>query len=310
MWVEQYKFTVKESTLNKTLGIFRNHILPEFGDAKIENITLQYAQRAVNRWYKSHVNFKITTRYALRVMDYAVKIDLIEKNPFILVEWPVRILEVDEIENQEINFLSKEELKKLLDTSKELDNPKWYPFFRLLAFSGLRRGEALALTWKDIDFSNNKISITKTLTLGLENEPIVQSPKTRESIRIIDMDQTTMDTLKEWKNKQHNIYLPLGFNTLKDKQLVFSSLNNSFIVFSAPGHRLSYLTKKAGITSISPHGLRHTHCSLLFEAGAAIQDVQDRLGHSDIRTTMNIYNHISKSKKVETIEKLVDYLDF
>ena len=64
----------------------------------------------------------------------------------------------------------------------------------------------------------------------------------------------------------------------------------------------------SGVRLISPHGLRHTHCSLLFEAGATLKEVQDRLGHSDIKTTMNIYAHVTEKKKEETALKFAEYL--
>ena len=64
----------------------------------------------------------------------------------------------------------------------------------------------------------------------------------------------------------------------------------------------------SGIRLITPHGLRHTHCSLLFEAGATLKEVQDRLGHADIKTTMNIYAHVTEKKKEETAVKFAEYL--
>ena len=71
-----------------------------------------------------------------------------------------------------------------------------------------------------------------------------------------------------------------------------------------------HVQQKYGLKEITTHGLRHTHCSLLFEAGAKIKEVQDRLGHGDVQTTMNIYAHVTKKVKAETIQKFGDYLDF
>ncbi|HCU0710950.1 TPA: tyrosine-type recombinase/integrase, partial [Enterococcus faecalis] len=71
---------------------------------------------------------------------------------------------------------------------------------------------------------------------------------------------------------------------------------------------LQVLNKNKELKYITTHGFRHTHCSLLFEAGASIKEVQERLGHSDVHTTLNIYAHVSKQIKAETANKFADYV--
>ncbi|WP_431027806.1 tyrosine-type recombinase/integrase [Lysinibacillus sp. LZ02] len=90
-------------------------------------------------------------------------------------------------------------------------------------------------------------------------------------------------------------YIILGYNTLQPTKTRKWML---------------HVQNKYGLKEIITHGLRHTHCSLLFEAGATIKEVQDRLGHGDVQTTMNIYAHVMKKVKAVTIQKFVDYLDF
>ncbi|SOC24079.1 phage integrase family protein [Ureibacillus xyleni] len=68
------------------------------------------------------------------------------------------------------------------------------------------------------------------------------------------------------------------------------------------------MQKKYNLSTITTHGLRHTHCSLLFEAGASLKEVQDRLGHTDVQTTMNVYAHITQKAKAEAIQKFESYL--
>ena len=301
--------TVRESTLNKTLGIFENHILPEFGHATVDRIKLAHCQKAVNSWFATHINFRVTARYAERVLNYAIKEKHIKENPFTHIVYPVKIDTVEDIEEEVINYLEKDELFLVLEEAKKHQNPMWFPFFRLMAFSGMRRGEQLALTWSDVDFKNGKISITKTRTTGLGNKQITQIPKTQKSIRTIDLDKATLKALRLWKMQQTKILIDLGHKLKKD-QLVFSNFKNGFLTFSSAGHRLDSLTKKAKVTRITPHGLRHTHCYLLFEAGATIKEVMDRMGHSDMRTTMNIYNHVTSKKKQEVANKFAEYVAF
>lgn len=78
--------------------------------------------------------------------------------------------------------------------------------------------------------------------------------------------------------------------------------------FLKSGNWLTDIINKYNLTSITTHGLRHTHCSLLFEAGANVKDVQDRLGHRDVKITLEIYTHITQKNKTDTIDKFANYL--
>ena len=120
-----------------------------------------------------------------------------------------------------------------------------------------------------------------------------------------------MATLKQWRKQQKSDLVKLGFDEdLKGKQLVFSSSKNDFIQPSKTRKWLLQVQNKYGLENISTHGFRHTHCSLLFEAGATIKEVQDRLGHSDVQTTMNIYAHVTKKTKEKTAEKFASYMNY
>lgn len=119
----------------------------------------------------------------------------------------------------------------------------------------------------------------------------------------------TMKILALWKKQQQKEYLALGFNTLNKEQLVFSNEKNGFIQPTKTRKWLVRVLEKYNLKSITTHGLRHTHCSLLFEAGASLKEVQDRLGHSDIKTTMDIYTHLTPEAKSGVIQKFDNYLN-
>lgn len=215
----------------------------------------------------------------------------------------------EEIEEDSLNFYSKDELKDFLEASKELTGRIPYVFFHLLAFSGMRKGEALALTWSDINFKDNTLTISKTLTRGDGARLIVLPPKTRKSKRTISMDPQTMELLKQWRAQQRIDYMKFGFNTLQPDQLVFSNEKNEWFQPTRPRVWMLRIYKRhPELKQITTHGLRHTHCSLLFEAGASIKEVQDRLGHTDIKTTMNIYAHVTKQRKEETALKFANFM--
>lgn len=129
---------------------------------------------------------------------------------------------IETIEKSEFeNFYSKEELNEFLEYVKEDLELNSYTYFRLLAYSGARKSELLALKWSDIDFDTSTLNINKTLTKGLNNKIIVQPTKTVNGRRVIDMDNDSMKLLKQWKMHQAQFMLKLGYNTNRPDQHVF-----------------------------------------------------------------------------------------
>lgn len=309
LWVKQYEQTVEESTYVKTISIFKNHILPMMGAYKIEKIHVDVCQKHVDEWVSKLKNFRMVKAYASKVLDFAIKRDYIQTNPFTYVEFPTN-LSKNAIggADEEENFYTREQLNEFLTYLKRESNQKAYVLFRLLAYSGMRRGEALALTWDDLNFGSNELRINKGLSLGKDNRLYVKSTKTGIA-RTIKMDDKTMTVLKVWKKKQKQDYLVLGFNTMQPKQLVFSNEHNEYLQPTKIRKWIIHVQNKYKLGKITTHGLRHTHCSLLFEAKASLKEVQDRLGHSDVKTTMNIYAHVTKKAKEEAILKFSSYME-
>lgn len=310
LWVKIYENTVEESTYVKTIGIFKNHILPAMGAYKIEKINVNVCQNHVNEWASKLKKFRMVKAYAAKVLDFAIKRDYIKTNPFAYVDLPTKIIKmaIEADEDEAENFYTREQLNEFLACLENENNYKAYALFRLLAFSGMRRGEALALTWKDLDFTTKELRINKALSLGKDNRLYIKCTKTGVA-RTIKMDDNTMAVLKEWKKKQKQNYLKLGFNTMKPKQLVFSNEKNEFLQPTKLRKWIIQVQTKYKLATITTHGLRHTHCSLLFEAGVGLKEVQVRLGHSDVKTTMDIYTHVTQKAKDEAILKFSSYLN-
>lgn len=308
IWMEQYPLTVEASTLRKTLSSFEIHILPSLGRYKIDKITVEVCQKAVNTWASKVKHFVELKAYAARIFQFAMKRGYTQNNPMVLVETPiVRKNVIDQDEKLE-NFYPKEELKEFLSCLQKDGKYKIYALFRLLAYSGMRMGEAIALTWEDLNFKDNEIRISKSIARGLKAKQYVKTTKSGHS-RTIKMDEGTMAILKEWKKYQQIDYLKLGFNTLQPNQLVFSNTKNTYLQPSTIRKWIVRVQAKYNLKEITTHGLRHTHCSLLFEAGASIKEVQDRLGHADAKITMNIYAHVSKKSQEVAVQKFEKFME-
>ena len=191
-----------------------------------------------------------------------------------------------------------EELKKVKEYLFARKNKRYYHLFIILLNTGARIGEIMALEWKDIDFENNKISIKKSLYYDNNGTAhLNQMPKNKYSIRDVYVNDETLDIFKEKleiynKNKEE---LKKHF---KDSGFVFVRNDGTLETKGCKDYFSKLITKKVCITS-PIHSLRHTHATFLVEAGYDPKNIQVRMGHKDLKTTLNIYTHISTEKKKE-----------
>lgn len=317
MWLEQQRKSVKPSTIAISIRYANNQILPAFGKLKLNKITVAYCQKIVNEWHDKYKQYAFLRKVTAQIMKYGISMEIMDSNPM-----RKTILPRKKDEETKINFYSKEELQEFMEIVKANNNYKHYAYFRLLAFTGMRKSEVLATQWKDIDLFNKTISIGKTIAIDEHGEVVLQSPKTKSSTRSISLDDTTIKILSNWRIKQREDYFKLGYNTKSEKQFVFTTIENDLYYPQVVNDWLNWIYKKEDkkrlklgtdnekIKRITPHGFRHTHCSLLFESGANINQVQERLGHKDIKTTMNIYAHVTEKSKEETGQKFAQYVNF
>lgn len=296
LWYEEYKTTVKASTLLKTERVFKNHIIPAFGNKPIQDIKPMDVQNQMNEWHKKLVRASMVMNYAGLVFDYAIRMQLISLNPTKVIKKPVRKKSVTE--DKDMNFYDKDELKKFMAVLENDNNFRAYVYFRLLAFTGMRKGESLALKWSDINLDKQTLYINKAVSRSATGL-YIQTPKTPSSIRRISIDDKTVSVLRQYAEDAA-------------EGLVFQSEDGGILSPAKPRKWYLVAIKKLpeDFKQISIHGFRHTHASLLFEAGASIKDVQSRLGHSDIQTTMDVYTHVSKTAKEQLANRFNDYVDF
>lgn len=275
--------------------------MPVFGDKYIGKIDVTFCQTIVNEWADNKPKiFKKIKNYTSNVFDYAMSIEIVNKNPMRIITIPrgESIIKDEKI----IDFYDKEELLSFLKAI-EHDNSERFTFFSLLAFTGLRKGEAFALTWSDVDFKNKMLNIDKTITRGLNGRLITNTPKTKSGKRKILLDDNTVSVLKKYYTESTKVL----------------SINRDGLIFNHEGTPYNPTVSRSWLNiiykrhpeltkQITTHGFRHTHASLLFESGAQAKDVQERLGHSDIQTTMNIYTHVTESQNKKVISNFAAFM--
>jgi len=309
-FIKSYKNTVKESTLNRVLGIFKHHILPIFGPREIKKITVPMCQEAVNKWSKELTSFDKIKDYASLVFKEAKRLKITYDNPMELIIMPH--LNKDLVEQDNDNYWDKKQVQKFLkclDLEYSGRNEKAVAFFRLALFTGARKGELLALTISDLDLKNNTLRINKTVSRSIDNTPIISTPKTKRSIRTIGLDKETSLIMKKWIIELRKEMFELGYNTDNSDQLLFPNTQNSLLSLTKANKWLDHICSKYDLKRITVHGLRHTTCSLLLEAGASIKEVQLQLGHSDASQILNVYWHMSKLSRKDTINKMANFVN-
>lgn len=305
-WLALHKETVKASTWQFIELRANKHVRPYFKDMYVDKITLRHCQDFVNKTFKvAPVAYVYSVSIVKNTLDYALRLGMIESNPMLYVIKPKKQTTISDNHG---NYYTKDELKKFLDVAKNTDLKK-YTLFRLLAFSGMRVGECLALTWHDLNYKNNTIAINKTLA-RTKNGIKIQTPKTKASNRVVSLDNETIQVLKAWQLEQRKQLLKLGINAMNKHQLIFSNGKNSFIIVPTVRLAIKQIAKKAGLYPITTHGFRHTHATLLFASGLDIKQVQARLGHSNVQTTLNIYTHAIQDKQDKIGDEFARYINF
>jgi len=318
-WLETYRSSgkVKSSTVSvRRHGI--DKLMPYLEYLKMKDITGTKYQSALNDLkVKGYETRTIESVHCAGRMIFreALKRKIVAENPTEYIVVPKPAITVQDLEQgDEIpKYLEKEELALFLRTCKEKGLPLDYEIFRLLAFSGARVGEVCALKWPDLNFTDNTLRITKTYHNDTNNTQKYElfTPKTKTSIRTIDIDPGVMEDLKRLKIRQAEFKLKHR-DSYHDADFAFINMLNFYgypLMVKIVQNRMARLLKISGLNKgLTPHSLRHTHTSLLAEAGASLEAIMQRLGHKNDDVTRNIYLHITKPVKKETSQKFSELM--
>lgn len=315
-WLMYHSRFVKPSTVYGNIKVSLARIDRYFGDKiKLKDITpykcALFAGALMEEFGLKREPAKTTLLYLKIIFRYAVQIEkLLIQNPCENIAIPRYTIEQKEMikktEKKKLLFLEKDQLKKFLDLAACDGHAfPYYTAVLLLAYTGIRAGELEALQWDDIDMKKKVMHIKHTLHRPGRNY-ILQSAKTTGSIRDIVLSDTVINHLKKYRRQYLMFKLQTGGK--------WDGGDYDFVIVSCahPGRPLAQATfqrwidkiaQKAKLPHIHPHVFRHTHVSLLAEAGVPLTAIAERLGHSHDRTTEEIYLHITKKFKKDTAEK-------
>ena len=286
-WLEEYKKnSVKALTYDRLRIAYRLMCRYSIGDYPVNEIDCRIMQRYLNQLVTDGYSmstikkqFNLLTAYWKHAMSQGE----IEKPIYLGVRLPSE--EILSTPSREIETYSQIEQEMLLDKLRTLDKPQ-YAVVILLLEAGLRIGEALALSWRDVLWNRKALSVHGTL-IRLSSEPgtsyVQSSPKSRTSKRIIPLSDTALSTLRDLYKKTNTHY-----------DLIFAQPSNPLLPYSYSSveFHTRRLCKLLGIPYKGMHAFRHTFATNCYERGCDVKILSKLLGHADVGITYNIYIHL------------------
>ena len=297
-WITYKKTQLKITTFYNLEKNTKKNILSFFENYKLYSININ----SMNEWMKYITNMNCSISYKNSMIGYCREIFNYAKDNYDF-DYKVinKIYNIREdsafinnnIKNAEWNFWTYDEWNKFI---KSVDNDYYNLIFNFLYYTGLREGELFALNWNDIDFENKKLIINKSLTNKIGNKSYaITTPKTKNSNRIIDIDNELIIKLKKHYNDEKRIY---NFNK---NMFVFGNIK--YMTATTLRRNLYEYIKKAKVKKITPHGFRHSHVSLLIDLGCDSRDVANRIGDT-VQIVESTYYHMFPKKQSSTVNKL------
>jgi len=294
-WLDQWceSFVVMNTTLRTYVSyrsIIDRHLKTGLGSIGLSGLEPQQIQsyyadmlakgRCDGKGSLSNRSVLYHHRILSKALDQAVKMGLVVRNVAKLITPP-------RVARAKINVLDAEEASRLLDIASKT---MYYPIFATLLYTGIRRGEAIALRWKNIDLLRLELHVVES-AYRIRKEFIIKEPKTLHSKRAVSLSPSLATLLLEYKEDQELMRRQMG-NPLTDEDFVFSWPDGRPLdpdVVTQAFHRIA---GQAGLKNIRLHDLRHTHATLMLKAGVHPKVVSERLGHANIGITLDTYSHV------------------
>lgn len=285
-WFENSKSNWKHTTQVTVTNTLNNWVIPHLGAYKVQELKPIHGNNFTKVLTENMVPSTARRIFSVakQILNYGVSMEIITRNPFAQVPMPCE-------RKAEKTTWTFEDIKTFLKVAM-LDNMFYHNVVAVAAFSGMRKGEIFGLMKKDVDFENNVIHVRRTLHETHDHGLTLGDPKTSTSNRDILMDDTLVKALKDQIKRTNEYKLALG-PEYHDHDLIFCTPNGEPYRPSGFNRPFNRLAKKAGVPQIRFHDLRHTHATLLLEIGVNHKVIAERLGHSDIRTTLNTYSHVT-----------------
>ena len=284
-WLDSIAHRVRPKTHADYESAVRLHIAPRLGHIRLGKLALDHVERAWNDMLKVGLSANVIEychRRLSKAMNDALERDLIYRNPCQAVSPP-------KVPRKELYPPDAEDIHKFLETANDT---VYYEALYTSFYTGLRRGELLALLWRDLDLDMGTISVTRSLYRAKGGQSIIQAPKTAKGRRLVSLTPSTSLLLRSLRERQEVDGLLQGYTVNPDSP-VFRYFDGSPILPRGYSGAFKKIMRQAGLEGYRLHDARHAHASLMLKQGVHPKIVQERLGHAKVGTTLDIYSHVA-----------------
>ena len=278
-WFKSIDEKVSETTVHRYKSLVE-HCKGAFSDMRMENIDTKMIEMFLSKLSHKGLSTK-TIKSVFSVLSMIFRYNIINNSG---INDPCRYLSLPKGKPSVAREALEAAEQKTVNES--IDKP-FGLFAYFLMYTGMRRGEAIAIKYSDIDFENKTICVQRSVVFA-DNTPIIKSPKTEAGKRKIVLLDCLAEKLEHKNTDEYIFGIPRG---------------NSWYT-----RQWKKYQEATGLT-VTPHQLRHTFATILYEANISDKDAQMLMGHSDITTTRNIYTHIRNSRMQQTTRQLNSFLD-
>jgi integrase len=285
----------KPTTLRGYRGSIERHVIPSLGSVPLQDLRptdLDALYASLLRGGLSMTSVHHVHAVVSKLLHDAERKGLVNRNVARLANAPS--LTTARARGPEMAVWTPAELSTFLASIVGNRNEA---LFRLLAMTGMRRGEVVALRWSDVQLDRHRLTVNQAATV-VDGDELVDVPKTRRSRRVIDLDGDTVVLLQRHRSRQRELFLRLGV-TASASDRVFTNEIGDPIRPDSVGQAFGRLVKAAGVPAIRLYDLRHTHASQLLMAGINVKVVSERLGHASVSFTLDTYAHVMPGQQAE-----------
>jgi integrase len=288
-WLHDYcKPSLSPRTVELYSYICRVHVIPTIGKITLTELKPQHLQNLYSGKLSSGLSPRTVQLCHVAIhkaLKNAVRINLLSRNVADAAQKP-------KIQRPEMHPMTENDLNRFLDTAKQ---GNYYALFYTYLFTGMRRGELLAVRWCDVDLLGMQISVSRTTQYlnGVKNHITFKEPKSQKSRRLIALSPSNAMVLEEHRKQQEKMRESLQLPPMAEDDLVFSHWDGRPLLPPSITHAWIKLVRKCGLNGIRLHDARHTHATIMLKQGVHPKIVQERLGHSTISTTLDTYSHVA-----------------
>lgn len=301
-WLDTYcKERLAPNTIRGYKTNIENHIIPHLGNIRLSALSPHDIQRLYTKLLEkglSGTSVRYVHNNLHRALSFAVKQELIPRNPADLVEPPA-------INHYEATTLNEVQVRQLLSSCFGTDI--YLPI--LLAVSlGLRRGEVLALQWSDIDWQYKTVTIRHSASYTRDGM-YLGSPKSRSSRRTLILPDIVIDALHDEYCKQNEMSSLFG-DSFNPMHFICCNSNGSMLSSNALQHKFVNALETCNLPRIRFHDLRHTNATLMLRNSVPSKIVSSMLGHSSIGITLDTYSHVITEMQQSAVNVMNDIISF